>query len=73
MERWNATATGDAATALSDVFFKTHRETSGWLSMFVNFNSVILFHAVAFLRNDLKCSYIRASLDNLAMFFGTPI
>ena len=29
--------------------------------------------AVAFLRNDLKCSYIRASLDNLAMFFGTPI
>lgn len=53
----NATATGDAATALSNVFFKTHRETSGWLSMFVNFNSVIVFHAVAF---HLSAAYVFA-------------
>ena len=37
-----------AGESLSKLFFKTHRETAGWLSMFVNFNSVILFHAVAF-------------------------
>jgi len=39
---------GGAGEALSSVFFKTHIETAGWLSMYVNFNSVILFHAVAF-------------------------
>ena len=30
------------------VFFKTHREVAGWMSMFVNFNTIFLFHAVAF-------------------------
>ena len=37
-----------AAEALSKVFFKTHRELAGWMSMFVNFNTIFLFHAVAF-------------------------
>ena len=39
---------GDPANELSGIFIKTHRECSGWLSMFVNFHSIILFHAVAF-------------------------
>ena len=36
------------AGGLRSTFFKTHRESSGWLSMYVNFNSIIVFHAVAF-------------------------
>ena len=36
------------AAYLSRTFFKTYREVAGWMSMFVNFNSVFLFHAVAF-------------------------
>ena len=30
------------------MFFKTHREVAGWMSVFVNFNTIFLFHAVAF-------------------------
>ena len=36
------------ALYLSQTFFKTYREVAGWMSMFVNFNTVFLFHAVAF-------------------------
>ena len=36
------------ALYLSKTFFKTYREVAGWMSMFVNFNTVFLFHAVAF-------------------------
>ena len=36
------------AAYLSGTFFKTHREVATWMSMFVNFNAVFLFHAVAF-------------------------
>ena len=43
-----ALSSGNPADVLEKVFFKTHREVSGWLSMFVNFQSIILFHAVAF-------------------------
>ena len=43
-----AAAPGGAGEALSKVFFKTHREVAGWMSMFVNFNTIFLFHAVAF-------------------------
>ena len=46
-----------AAAALSGVFFKTHKEVAGWMSMFVNFNTVFLFHAVAF---HLSAAYVFA-------------
>lgn len=52
-----AMASGDSSAVLTNVFFKTHRETSGWLSMFVNFHSIILFHAVAF---HLSTAYVFA-------------
>jgi hypothetical protein len=42
---------------LSGVFFKTHKEVAGWMSMFVNFNTVFLFHAVAF---HLSAAYVFA-------------
>ena len=43
-----ARSTRAPAAYLSGTFFKTHREVAGWMSMFVNFNAVFLFHAVAF-------------------------
>ncbi len=50
-------APGGAAQSLSKVFFKTHREVAGWMSMFVNFNTIFLFHAVAF---HLSMAYVFA-------------
>ena len=43
--------------AVSGVFFGAHKEVAGWMSMFVNFNTVFLFHAVAF---HLSAAYVFA-------------
>jgi 1,3-beta-glucan synthase len=37
-----------AGEGLATTFFKTHREVAGWFSLYVNFNTVIVFHAVCF-------------------------
>ena len=44
----NAKHTLGAGEWLSKTFFKTHREVAGWFSLYVNFNTVIVFHAVCF-------------------------
>ena len=37
-----------AGEGLAGTFFKTHREVAGWFSLYVNFNTIIVFHAVCF-------------------------